>query len=628
MYNSTDGRIGPYELRGELGRGAMACVWRAWDPNLEREVAVKEPLFDPRLPQEVLDEMGRRFVAEGRAAARLSHPNIVTVYAADVWDGRPAIVMELVDGVTVRELLQNGPLEPAQALMLLDQLLDAVGYAHNKGVVHRDIKPDNVFVTRDGRVKLADFGIAHVDGGAMTRATVAGSVLGTPGYMSPEQARGVEVDARSDLFSVGVVAYEMLAGRNPFGAGEGGDSTALIYRIVHEPAPELPASASSGLPADLRPGVMAALAKDPANRPSSAAELKAMLHGNEPTVNATPAWGAASYGTASGPVRPKSRSWLPYAIVAGVAVVILAIVFANAMNATHGGTAAQPSNTSAATEAVDQVQEEQEAEKEQQQKQPEESPAQETKKSQDKAADNADADQEQVYGSPYFVAASNGVVSIFSNSSAKPYETTDVSVTDLSEESQALLDEHIPVDSIEDAVRTIEGLRTEANTNRKEREAREEAARIEAEAKANPPIFTATDASSVLPPDKITSYYGPNNAVDSNYMTAWNEGAEGSGVGEWICVTADSPQWTHGVRLVTGYPKSEDVYYKNNRVRDATIELSDGYTASITLNDAYREYQEFDFGDYHQTTYIRITIDSVYEGSTWQDASICEIQAY
>ena len=260
MFGGGGGQFGPYELRGELGRGAMARVWRAYDPNLGREVAIKEPLFDSNLSDQVREEMGRRFVKEARTAAQLNHPNIVTIYAADVYDGRPAIVMELVEGSTLGAILSNGPLEPPVALSVLDQLLDAVGHAHSKGVIHRDIKPDNIFVDPQGHVKLSDFGIAHADDGA-TRVTMAGTVLGTPGYMSPEQAQGAEVDERSDLFSVGVVAYEMLTGRNPFGAGDGSDAVTLLYRIVHEPVKELPETASAGLPADLRPAIMAALSK-------------------------------------------------------------------------------------------------------------------------------------------------------------------------------------------------------------------------------------------------------------------------------------------------------------------------------------------------------------------------------
>ena len=328
------GSIGPYELRGELGRGAMARVWRAYDPNLEREVAIKEPLFDRGLSQAVLEEMGRRFVKEGRAAAKLNHPNIVTIYAADVYDGRPAIVMELVEGATLAEMLGAGRFSPAEALSVLDQLLDAAGYAHARGVVHRDIKPDNVFVDTSGRVKLADFGIARVEDARATRATVVGAVLGTPGYMSPEQATGAPVDARSDIFSVGAVGYEMLSGENPFGAG---DATTVLYRIVHEPAPELPASASSGLPADLRPAIMAALAKDPADRPQTAADFKAMLHGARsapaPSRQAPP----ESLARRAQSPSPSARRWLPYAAVAAACVAVLAVVLGMALGGGGGG---------------------------------------------------------------------------------------------------------------------------------------------------------------------------------------------------------------------------------------------------------------------------------------------------
>ena len=327
--------LGPYELRGELGRGAMARVWRAWDPNLEREVAIKEPLFDSNLSEATLEEMGRRFVKEGKAAARLNHPNIVTLHTADVYDGRPAIVMELVDGTTLSGLLDKGKLSPEEALSVLDQLLDAVGYAHENNVVHRDIKPDNIFVSSRGDVKLADFGIAHVADSGATRATMVGTVLGTPGYMSPEQATGKAVDARSDIFSIGTVAYEMLTGRNPFGAEDGSDATTLLYRIVHEPAPELPENASEGLPADLRPAIMAALAKDPQDRPQTASEFKAMLHGRKkaPIVSKkTQVLADAVEGK-----RGKLPKWTPYAAVAAVAAVVLIGAFTAANSGTSSG---------------------------------------------------------------------------------------------------------------------------------------------------------------------------------------------------------------------------------------------------------------------------------------------------
>ena len=366
--------LGPYELRGELGRGAMARVWRAWDPGLRREVAIKEPLLDASLSQATYDELARRFVTEGRAAARLTHPNIVGVYAIDVWDGRPGIVMELVRGVTLAQILQQGMLTVDEALSILDQLLDAVGYAHAHGVVHRDIKPDNVFVTTEGVVKLADFGVAHIEDVAATRLTMAGTVIGTPGYLSPEQAVGKPVDARSDLFSIGVVAYEMLTGSHPFGAGSP-DATTLIYRIVHEPVPELPLSEAAGIPAPMGAAILKALEKDPADRPASAAELKALLHGGElpeaPTMRRTPPVGESGAGDMPGsgaavtlrdagsqttaPPLPVRRlpNWLPYVVVGVVCCLALVVALLSATSGGGGGAAPVPaaSESSPASDA-------------------------------------------------------------------------------------------------------------------------------------------------------------------------------------------------------------------------------------------------------------------------------------
>ena len=459
--NQKLGNIGPYELRGELGRGAMARVWRAWDPNLEREVAIKVPLFDPNLPEGVLEEMGRRFVAEGRVAANLSHPGIVAVYAANVWDGIPAIVMELVDGATLSDLLSVGALPPKVALNILDQLLDALGYAHAHGVVHRDVKPDNIFVNKAGAVKLADFGIAHVDRGTM-HATLAGTVLGTPGYMSPEQARGTEVDGRSDLFSVGVIAHEMLTGRNPFGAGLDADSTTLIYRIVHEPAPELPSSVAAGLPADMRPAIMAALSKNPSDRPATAGDFKMMLHGRvaptahtqvvEPadswnsvratpaettplvdqtyTTTATPSLDTSS-STTTPPVRRGLPSWLPYVAVAGVCTIAIVVALISAMGGSGGGSGSG--------------------------------------------------------GYSAYLSVDNGYVAIYTSNSTDPYEVTDVAISQLSPTDAAALGGRISVSSIDEAHNLVEQYRQAAGAAEaaaaQEAEAAEEATR-EAEERA------------------------------------------------------------------------------------------------------------------------------------------------
>ena len=366
--------IGPYELKSELGRGAMAKVWRAYDPKLEREVAIKEPLFDEKLSKDVIDEMAERFVREGKAAGRLNHPGIVTIYAADVYEGRPAIVMELIDGITLSEMLKSGPLNSLTTLQILDQLLDAVGYAHTQGVIHRDIKPDNIFLTTDGRVKLADFGIAHVKDSTSSQKTQVGVVLGTPGYMAPEQATGSVIDNRTDIFAIGTIAYEMLSGINPFGATSGTDSTTLLYRIVHEAVPDLPLEVSVGLDADLRPAILAALYKSPDYRPQDAQSFKAMLHGAPTTtpsevpqaatsvapVVATPAQVqvpqpmqaqqptyAQSVPT---PQQTKQKKWMPYALVGAAGIIILIAVFIFATSGSGGvvtGTAPVQGATSA-----------------------------------------------------------------------------------------------------------------------------------------------------------------------------------------------------------------------------------------------------------------------------------------
>ena len=429
--NETIDHLGPFELLGELGRGAMARVWRARDPNLGREVAIKEPLFDSNLSESVIEEMGRRFVKEAQTAARLNHPGIVTIYAADVYDGnRPAIVMELVEGATLGEILEREhKLDSTTTLDALNQLLDAVGYAHEQGVVHRDIKPDNIFVNSEGRVKLADFGIAHVDDGRATRATQIGAVLGTPGYMSPEQARGATVDSRSDLFSIGVVGYEMLAGRNPFGAGEGGDTTMLLYRIVHEPPDELPDSVAVGLPTDIRPAIMAALAKDPNNRPQTAAEFKRMLQDGNAGSTAVIEDGSNLKGITNSAKAGKPPKWLPYVAVAVVCIVILLFALAMANRGSGGSQGASSPPQSNPT------------------------PTQSTQ-----------TNTQSTSGALAYLSTRNGHVAIYSNSSAEPYQVTDVAVADLNDEEAAEVNKRIEFSSIEEAETKVQQYRDAIKT--------------------------------------------------------------------------------------------------------------------------------------------------------------------
>jgi serine/threonine protein kinase len=449
-------RLGPYELRGELGRGAMAKVWRAFDPKLEREIAIKEPLFDKRLSDDVLDEMSERFVKEGKAAARLNHPGIVTIYAADIYGKRPAIVMELIDGITLGEMLDAGPLSPKAALDVLDQLLDAVGYAHLQGVVHRDIKPDNIFITKDGRVKLADFGIAHIEDSSLTKKTQVGTVLGTPGYMAPEQAMGSAIDNRTDLFAIATIAYEMLTGQNPFGAGEGTNSTTLLYRIVHEPAPALPEIVTQELSADMRPAILAALSKDPDGRPQDAASFKAMLHGAPaPAPGSRPMPSSVLAEAAKNQTsRPK---WLPYAVVGGIGAAALIAVF---VFATTDNTAGMVSGTPVVIEEP-----------------------------------SLDAPQESISEKDgVFLINVGGKVAVYYGTPGNASELdriTDIEIGNLQAEAITLLEKGIPVENMTTADALLKTYREDAEAKAAaEEEARkaQEEAQEEAQAQAQAPV--------------------------------------------------------------------------------------------------------------------------------------------
>jgi serine/threonine-protein kinase len=262
---------GRYELHRRVGRGGMAEVYLARDRLLDRLVAIKI-LF----PEFATDpSFVARFRREAQAAANLNHPNIVGVYDWGKERGTYYIVMEYVDGQTVSEILRNdGPIEPKRAAGIAADVAAALGFAHRKGVVHRDVKPGNVLITKTGEVKVADFGIAR----AMTASseenlTQTGSVMGTATYFSPEQAQGKPVDARSDLYSLGVVLFEMVSGKPPFSADS---PVAIAYKHVQEPIPSL-SERVPGVPKDYEAIVVRALAKDPDDRYADGAAMRADL---------------------------------------------------------------------------------------------------------------------------------------------------------------------------------------------------------------------------------------------------------------------------------------------------------------------------------------------------------------
>ena len=261
--------VGRYAIKHELGRGGMGQVFAAVDEKLERPVAVKLLNPGPHTAEELL-----RFEREARAAGALNHPNILTVFDVGVHEGAPFMVTELLEGGTLRSRLAEGPFPAAQAASIALQIARGLAVAHEKGIVHRDLKPENVFLTRDGRAKILDFGIAKLTAGGQRPATLEtgkGVLLGTLGYMSPEQLRGLPANTRSDIFGCGVILYEMLCGRLPF-PDDGSPLIGGIAAVTGEPAPMV-----AGIPAALQAVVQRCLEKDPARRFESAAALAQAL---------------------------------------------------------------------------------------------------------------------------------------------------------------------------------------------------------------------------------------------------------------------------------------------------------------------------------------------------------------
>jgi serine/threonine protein kinase len=274
-------RIGPYTVVELLGAGGMGEVYKAHDQRLDRDIAVK--FLSSRMAGDAasLD----RFEREARAASALNHTNICTVHDVGEIQNRRYIVMELLEGQSLKDHMRDGPLTNGELVFIARQVCAALQAAHDKGIVHRDLKPANIFVTNTGQVKILDFGLAKrkteisapgfpvVHTTPSLTLTAAGEVLGTLAYMSPEQAQGKNVDPRSDLFSLGVVLYEMASGRRPF---RGKTPAGILGSILTE-SPAKPSDFNANIPAKLDSLILKALEKDPAKRHLSAAELSADL---------------------------------------------------------------------------------------------------------------------------------------------------------------------------------------------------------------------------------------------------------------------------------------------------------------------------------------------------------------
>ena len=310
MKLAPGARLGPYSIVSALGAGGMGEVYRARDPRLARDVAIK---VVAAAFAENRDRLAR-FEREARAAAALNHPNILAVYDVGTDAGAPFIVSELLEGETLRQRANGGPVAVRRAVEHAAQIARGLAAAHDKGIVHRDLKPENVFLTRDGQVKILDFGLvkliedqpslASVSAAVtVTSPTHAGVVLGTVGYMAPEQLRGLPVDQRADIFALGAILYELLSGRRAF---------------ARDTAPETMTAILNDEPADLTPGVPTGLArivsrcleKDPAHRFQTARDLAFSLE------NASDTSSVATTAAASR-ARPSRLAWL----AAGLALV-------------------------------------------------------------------------------------------------------------------------------------------------------------------------------------------------------------------------------------------------------------------------------------------------------------------
>jgi eukaryotic-like serine/threonine-protein kinase len=275
MALTSGTKLGPYEIVAPLGAGGMGEVYRSRDSRLGREVAIKVlPAsfhLDPERP--------RRFEQEARAAGALNHPNILAVYDVGTHDGAPYLVTELLEGATLRDRLRDGALPSRKAVDYAVQIAHGLAAAHDKGIVHRDLKPENVWVCSDGRAKILDFGLAKLTETELHEATATtldpvlqtepGVVLGTAGYMSPEQLRGQKADRRSDIFSFGAVFYEMLSGQSAFRRATAADTASAILK---EEPPDL-LTTGRNIPATLDGIVRHCLEKNPEERFQSARDL-------------------------------------------------------------------------------------------------------------------------------------------------------------------------------------------------------------------------------------------------------------------------------------------------------------------------------------------------------------------
>ena len=336
MDNLQPGQtLGPYRIIIQIGKGGMANVYKAYQPSVDRYVAIKV------LPSQLAEskEFATRFQQEARIIAKLEHPHILPVFDYGESDGIAYFVMRYLEAGTLKEKMEAGrPLPLNEIDRIFNQLADALSYAHRHGIVHRDLKPANALIDSYGNIFLTDFGIAKLLESASPRLTQTDAIMGTPAYISPEQAQAQPVDQRSDIYSLGIILYEMVTGRVPFVADT---PLAIIFKHVSDPLP-LPSSIKPDIPASIEQVILKALAKDPRDRFSTAAEFaaawKRALEEKEPARRAPEAISAPASPATTAPVTraaPRSRrptGWVVGCLAGACLLLSVAGVFLLALN--------------------------------------------------------------------------------------------------------------------------------------------------------------------------------------------------------------------------------------------------------------------------------------------------------
>jgi predicted Ser/Thr protein kinase len=331
-------RIGKYKILGVLGKGGMGIVYRGLDPDIERDVAIKTIRLDSFVDGPEKEEMLNRAIREAKAAGRLNHPNIITIYDVFREDDLTFIVMQYVDGQTLQALIESGKVfSPEDVIAVLKPVAEALDFAHQNGIVHRDIKPANILIDKAGTPFLADFGVARMETSTMTGP---GTTIGTLSYMSPEQIMGKTADGRADFFALGVILYELLAGRKPF---MGDNLSTIVYKIVHE-EPQRVTDINQSLLPGYEEVIRRALAKNPDERYQSGRDMIADL---EDPGNVAEASRAYKLKTGAGPARG-GRRMRSFALAGGLLLLAAAAVVVYVLVSQDA--AVRPSGTAIRTE--------------------------------------------------------------------------------------------------------------------------------------------------------------------------------------------------------------------------------------------------------------------------------------